>query len=263
MGPLGGQTISLDVSHVKDDALNRALQYCGGRLSRQESIFVPFTFSIVILLRTIYLLLTLCHTLGYMLCRVIIFSIHKKDYEADTTIIPILWRGRQRCGTWNGSPRSPSKYEQNRVSNSGSLALALELLSSLPSAQNVIQGPGPELLNLQMSGTPSRLLELRPKHLLFLILQNQMFLIHTRDLKSWPCFCRAREREPMDLSIPEGRKQENHMSLKGRSGMGWILDRSFSAKSKKFPDSILGNLMMPWFWGGQSWWPWSPGLSSL
>lgn len=99
MGPLGGQTISLDVSHVKDDALNQALQYCGGRLSRQESIFVPFTFSIVILLRTIYLLLTLCHTLGYMLCRVIIFSIHKKDYEADTTIIPILWRGRQRCGT--------------------------------------------------------------------------------------------------------------------------------------------------------------------
>lgn len=99
MGPLGGQAISLDASHVKDNALNQALQNCGGRFSRQESIFVAFTFSIIILMRIIYLLLTICHTLGYMLCRVIIFSIHKKGYEADTTIIPILWTGRQRCGT--------------------------------------------------------------------------------------------------------------------------------------------------------------------
>lgn len=40
-----------------------------------------------------------------MLCRVIVVNIHKKGYEVDTTIIPILLTGKLKCGELKWLPK--------------------------------------------------------------------------------------------------------------------------------------------------------------
>lgn len=81
MDSLAGQPIPDEVTHVKNEGSFRTKQHSVIAGNFQDQMLLKlhlFYFLNFMLIKTIYLLLSGCRALGSMLCRIPLFSSHKK-----------------------------------------------------------------------------------------------------------------------------------------------------------------------------------------